>query len=116
MPLFQVQYKTNSQTHTINLSSDSWQKGRDFAQDVISGEITEIREFIHEDNRFKKDDGDYTPYISLFIKNDSGAFRSVKVPKVKRNLTNEFIQGLILSHLKIHNLKPHSVIFSSKIK
>lgn len=116
MALFQVQYKYNSKTHTFNVNSDSWQKVRDFAQDIISGEITEIREFVHEDNRFKKDDGDYVSYVSLFIKNELGAFRSLKIPKVKKNLNNETIKELISTHLKIHSLKPHSVVFSSKNK
>lgn len=86
MPKFQIQYKCNSKTHTINLDSDSWQKARDFALTIINGEITEIRQFVHEDNRIKKDDKDYISYKSIFIKDNTSSFSSFKIPKVKKIL------------------------------
>lgn len=114
MPQFQVQYKYNSKTHTINLTSDSWQKVRDFAQELINGEITEIREFVHQDDTVKKDDGDYVSYSSFFIKDDKDAFSSFKIPKVKKNLTNLQLEDFLKNHIKINSKTPHSVKISSK--
>ena len=113
MSSFQVQYKTNSQTHTINLSSDSWQKVRDFAKDLINGEITEIREFIHEDITVKKDDKDYIHSKTLTLKNEL-AYVSLRIPKIKKTLTDNMLNDLVFSHLQIKNKKPDSVKIATK--
>lgn len=113
MPQFQVQYKTNSQTHTINVSSDSWQKVRDFAKEIINGEITEIREFLEEDNRIKKDDKDYVHSKTITMKNEYG-YVSLRVPKIKKSLDDNVLQNLVFNHLQIKNKKVDSVKIATK--
>lgn len=113
MPFFQVQYKTNSQTHTINLSCDDWQKARDFAQDIINGEITEIREFLYEDTRIKKDDKDYIHSKTITMKNEYG-YISLRISKIKKSIEDNVLTQLVFNHLQIRSKKPDSVKISTK--
>lgn len=113
MTKYQVQYKLNSKTHTMNLYSDSWQKVRDFAQTLISGEITEIREFVHEDNRTIKDDKDYIHSKTLSMINDNG-YISLRIPKIKKTVTDQLIETLVFNTVSIHNKKVNSVKITTK--
>ncbi|RXJ82649.1 hypothetical protein [Arcobacter sp. F2176] len=113
MPKFQIQYKYNSKTHTMNLDSDSWQKARDFALTMINGEITDIREFVHEDNRVIKDDKDYVHSKTLTLKNDVG-FNSLRIPKIKKSVNDILIQNLVFNHLLINNKKINSIKIATK--
>ena len=111
MPQFQVQYKYNSKTHTINLTSDSWQKVRDFAQELINGEITEIREFIHQDDTVKKDDGDYKNRLNIVLYND-GFQNAFRLSKIKKNIDEKEALNLASNFLKFRGKTPNSIKIS----
>lgn len=110
---YQVQYKANSKTHTLNLSAQSWQHARDFALELINGEITEIREFVHTDDTKKDDDNNYIPYKTLVLRNERG-IHSLRIPKVKKSVDDPFIESLAFNHLKLQNKRLNSIKITTK--
>ena len=111
--IFQVQYKINSKTYTINLPSFRGDLLRDFVSTIINGEITEIREFIHEDSTIKKDDKDYIHSKTLTLKNDL-SLQSVRIPKIKKSLDDNELQNLISNPLLVQKTSINSVKIATK--
>lgn len=100
--LFQVQYKRDSKTYTEDFYSDSYDKVKDFFENVIDGELIEIRKYVHLDTTVKKDDGDYVKRVGSYMVQDSYAV-SFSLPKVKKSLKDVDIKNLIVSNLQIYN-------------
>lgn len=97
--MFQVQYKRDSKTYTEDFYSDSYDKVKDFFENVIDGELIEIRKYVHLDTTVKKDDGDYVKRVGSYIVQDSYAV-SFSLPKVKKSLKDGWYQNLIVSNLQ----------------
>jgi hypothetical protein len=113
MSEFQVQYKYNSKTHTLNLYSSSYQKVRDFVQEIIGGEITEIREFVHTDNTIQNDNNNYVHSKTITLANDMG-LKSLRIPKIKKSVTDEQLFQLVRLHLKHYDKKVESAKIATK--
>ena len=96
--LYQVQYKRDSKTYLEEFYSDDYLKVKSFVENVIGGELTEIRKFVHYDGTVKRDDGDYYKRISVFLSNDSAKL-STFVPKVKKTLSHQIIEDTIKESL-----------------
>ena len=100
--LYQVQYKRDSKTYTEDFYSDSVDKVKDFFENVIDGELIEIRKYVHLDTTVVKDDGDYRKRMSLYVSDDSYYF-SASIPKIKKSLTDSQIKDLIIQNLNYYN-------------
>lgn len=100
--LYQVQYKRDSKTYTEDFYSDSPDKVKEFFENVIDGELIEIRKYVHLDTTVIKDDGDYRKRMSLYVADDSHYF-SASVPKIKKSLSDTQIKDLIKQNLNIYN-------------
>lgn len=100
--LYQVQYRRDSKTYTEDFYSDSPDKLKDFFENVIDGELIEIRKYVHLDPTVKKDDGDYLKRVNSYIVQDGYAL-SFSLPKVKRTLDDFQIKELIVQNLQIYN-------------
>lgn len=111
---YQLQYANQSKTHTSNIETANYQNARNLFDDLFDGELLEIREFQHENKTIKKDDGDYIKYKSIFYRGENGVYSSFKIPKVKKNITDDFILSLFSSTVKILNKKPLSAQITTK--
>ncbi|MFY9090287.1 hypothetical protein [Arcobacter aquimarinus] len=101
--LYQVQYKKNSKTYTEEFYSDSYQKVKDFFENVINGELIEIRKYVHLDTAVIKDDGDYHKRVNLYVNNDD-SFLSISLPKIKKDIKHNHLLELISDTIKIKSL------------
>lgn len=108
--IFQLQYKTQSKTFTSNLDVANYQNARDFFENLIVGELYEIREFVHIDNTIKKDDGNYKGYAKVRLSLGNNYNYSLKVPKLKK--TTLLTQSLVENSLRINGKKPTRVDIS----
>lgn len=111
---FQLQYKNNSKTHTTNIETVNYQTARNFFDDMFDGELFEIREYQHEDDTEKKDDGDYVKYKSIFLRGQGDSFCSFKIPKVKKNIDDDYILKSIPKMFKVNGKKPLSAKITTK--
>ncbi len=113
--LFQVQYRRDSKTYLEEFYADDYLKVKRFVENVIGGELTEIRKFVHYDGTVKRDDNDYIKRISVFISNDSSKI-STFIPKVKRKLSNQFVLDTIKDSLllKTNKIKSEEIILTYK--
>ena len=102
--MYQVQYKRNSKTYVEDFYSESYDKVKDFFENVIDGELLEIRKYVHLDNTVIVDDGQYVKRMSFYITNDKFQFSSF-VPKIKRNFKIEQIKESMLQNLDFRNQK-----------
>ncbi len=100
--LYQVQYKRDSKTYTEDFYSDSPDKVKDFFENVIDGELIEIRKYVHLDTTVIKDDGDYRKRMSFYIASSGDAF-SASIPKIKKSLSDVQIKDLIIQNLNFYN-------------
>lgn len=100
--LYQVQYSRDSKTYTEDFYSDSWQKVKDFFENVMDGELLEIRKYVHFDKTVKKDDGDYVARVNIYQPN-ADIKRSFVIPKLRKSLSNTQLLEYIVNGLKIGN-------------
>lgn len=100
--LFQVQYKRDSKTYTEDFYSDSYEKVKDFFENVIDGELIEIRKYVHLDTTVKKDDGDYRKRMSIYVQDDTYFF-SASIPKINKFLNDSQIKDYIKQNLVFYN-------------
>jgi hypothetical protein len=100
--LYQVQYKRNSKTYIENLYAKSYEQVLEFANELIGGEITEIRKFLHHDSKVKKDYGTgYFKSISFSCSVDN-AFFHLKVPKVKDTFSHFELKEMVSNTFQVH--------------
>ncbi len=100
--LYQVQYKRDSKTYTEDFYSDSVDKVKDFFENVIDGELIEIRKYVHLDTTVIKDDGDYRKRMSFYVSSCGDAF-SASIPKIRKSLNDSQIKDLIKENLNFYN-------------
>lgn len=111
---YQLQYKANSKTHTVNLELLKEENVHVFFDDIFDGELTEARKFVFERSSNKKDDGNYIKYYSALMLSDNGASISVNIPKIKKGLSFDSFQNILKSYIKIGSKKPSFIKISSK--
>jgi hypothetical protein len=100
--LYQVQYKRNSKTYIENLYANSYEQVLEFANELIGGEITEIRKFLHHDSRVKKDYGTgYFKSVTCSLYSDDG-YRSLKIPKVDNTIKHDDLINHISNTFQVH--------------
>ena len=68
--LYQVQYKKDSKTYTEKFYSDNWRNVKDFFDNVVAGELLEVRKFVYSDDTVKKDNGDYIKRVAVYYSRD----------------------------------------------
>ncbi len=101
--LFQVQYKRDSKTYTEDFYSDSYDKVKDFFENVIDGELIEIRKYVHLDTTVKKDDADYVKRVSMYVDGKDTKMLS-SLPKIKKDIPHDALLNLIVDNLNVNNL------------
>jgi len=115
MPKYQIQYKNNSKTFTDILESSSYKEVIDLFKTLYNAELTEIREIVYEDFIYPKDDGDYIKYVSCFLKGDNNVIQTFKIPKLKKTITDNELENLLKTYIKVNNKVPISFRLTSKI-
>ena len=99
--LFQVQYKRNSKTYIENFYAKDWQSVLSLSRNLIDGDITEIRKFVHHDSKVRQDTGiGYFKSITASLYSFDG-YRSLKIPKVDNTLTHDIITQKISNTFKV---------------
>jgi hypothetical protein len=100
--LYQVQYRRNSRTYTVDYHGLSWQHIRDLAESLIDGEITEIRKYVHHDPTVKKDtQNNYYNSVSCYMSSED-RYRSVKIPKIKHTIKHSELLDQVKNTFKVH--------------
>lgn len=114
---FQLLYSFNSKSSHIILEAPNFQTVKNIFNSLIVGELLEIREYEFEDNEIKKDDKDYIHSATFKIStSDRFHFNSFKIPKIKKNLKDDFLISTVRSFVKINHLKPENVLFTKIYK
>ncbi len=103
MPKYQIQFKNNSKTFTDTLEANSHVEIIDLFKSLINAELTEIREVVYTNNTYPIDDGDYIKGKKIYMTNNKGFSRTVKVPKVKKTIEDEKIEELAFLYLKMND-------------
>ncbi len=107
MSKYQVTYINNSKTQYVELHADNHTILKNVLDNLIVGEITEIREVLHEDNTIKKDDKNYIHSANIKLYSlDRKYFNSFKIPKLRKTIKENELQNLVLSNIKLNSLKP----------
>ncbi len=114
MSMFQLQYKNNSKTHTLDLELNNYQHARDLFDSLFDGELFEIREFVHQDSTNVKDDLNYIHSKTVQLKSFDNQIKSIRIPKIKKNVTDLVMENLIFSKLKFNGKKPKSLKITTK--
>ena len=112
MPKYQVQYKNNSQVFRDNIHAQSEVQIINLFQDLINAELLEIREYVYENKHYPKDDGNYIKSVSCSMTSELGFLFNLKIPKMKRNITQSRLTQFILDYVKINNKKPKTLKIS----
>jgi len=102
--LYQVQYKRDSKTHTENYYANDYRTVKEIFENTIGGELLEIRKFEYYSSSIVKDDGNYHKAVNLFVTNDDASM-SIKLPKVKKNLSHYDILNLVQTNLTFNGKK-----------
>lgn len=103
--LYQVQYKRNSQTFLEDFHAPSYQILLGVVENLIDGEITEIRKFVYHSLDVVKDDKiGYSKSVFCNIV-DKDNYVKLTLPKVRTTLQPLDIKNLIVSNLEISGKK-----------
>ncbi len=113
MPKYQVQYKNNSKTINIILETKSHVEIIDLFKDLINAELTEIREIVYENNKYPKDDGKYIKYMKVTFR-DNDISRTIKIPKIKQNISDKEFEKYCLQFLKFKRKTPKFIKISTQ--
>lgn len=117
MSKFQISYSINSKTQTIELFADTYDKIKDIFNILFVGDLLEIREVVHEDKTIIKDDKDYIHSANVKVLTADRKFlNSFKIPKLRKNINDIQLETLVLSNIKINNLKPDIIQISKNYK
>lgn len=117
MPKFQIVYSNNSKTQYTELCADTYDKIKDVFEVLIVGDLLEIREIVHEDDTVIKDDKDYVHSANIKVLTADRKFlNSFKIPKLRKNINDVQLEQLVLSNIKINNLKPDIIQISKNYK
>ena len=107
---YQILYKLNSKSSHTVMESDSFQNVKEVFNNLMVGEILEIREYLHEDKTIKKDDKNYIHSATFKISSsDKQYFNSFRVPKIKKNLEDTFLIQNVHNFIKLNNVNPDNV-------
>uniref|UniRef100_UPI0040488E4F hypothetical protein n=1 Tax=Aliarcobacter sp. TaxID=2321116 RepID=UPI0040488E4F len=107
MNKYQLVYKLESKTHHTELQADSYQSVRDVFDNLMCGELVEIREILHTDTTIKKDDGDYFKYAKVSMKKGINLYQSMRIPKIKKS--NTLTETLVKNLFTLEGIKPDFV-------
>lgn len=101
---YQVQYKRDSQTRIEDFYAPSWQILKDVVLDLIDGEITEIRKYVHIDNNLKDESLNKNCYKYVNVKLDkNNSVSAFRIPRVKNNIEHNQLITSIKDTFKINN-------------
>lgn len=114
---YQLIYKLNSKTHYSFLESDNFQNIKNLFKNLCVGELIEIREVLKEDKTVKKDDKNYIHSATVKVSSfDKKHFRSIKIPKFKKNLDENSLVNIVKKYIKLSSLSPDIVQISKLFK
>lgn len=114
---YQLIYKLNSKTHYSFLESDTFQNVKNLFKNLCVGELTEIREVLEENKTVKKDDKNYIHSATVKISSyDRKNFRSIKIPKFKKNLDENSLINIVKKYIKLNSSTPDNVQISKLYK
>jgi cytochrome oxidase Cu insertion factor (SCO1/SenC/PrrC family) len=107
---FQILYQLNSKSNHSILEADSFQNVKQVFNDLMVGELLEIREYVHEDLKNKKDDKNYIHSATFRITSLNKYFiNSFRVPKIKKTLDQNQLVQYVHNFIKLNSVNPHFV-------
>lgn len=117
MPQYQVTYSNNSKTQYVELHADNPEIIKNTIDLLISGELLEIREIVHEDKTIIEDDKNYihSANIKIFT-SDRNYFNSFKIPKLKKTINDIELQNYVISNIRLNGLIPEKIQITKNYK
>lgn len=109
---YQVTYKNNNKTHYGDFEADNYNDILNFFDKIVGAVVLEIREYVYE-NKIKNITLTDMKNQNFIFKafNEDNSMIDVKIPLIKKNLSEDFICNFIKTNLKINNKKIKSISF-----
>lgn len=112
---YQVTYNNNNKTHYGDFEANNHIDLLKFFDLVVGAEVLEIREYVFEDINKNISISDLRNQNFIFkAYNEDNVLLDVKIPLIKRNLSESFITDFIKNNIKIKSKKIKSLTFSYK--
>lgn len=115
MDKYQIQYKYGTKTFVDTLEFKSFESIFTFFDGISACEVTEVREYVYENQVYKEDDNNYIHSASLSLYDDNFK-HTFKIPKLKKTVTDTELKNFVSQHLKIGQNTIKSIKISKKYK
>lgn len=102
---YQVVYESDTKTFYSDVEASHHSSILEFFENVIGATVTEVREYVYEDNKKVKDLSDnFRKSVVINMSNEKG-YINLKLPKIKKTISENELSNLIRKHIKIHGNK-----------
>lgn len=109
---YQVTYKNNNKTHYGDFEADNYSDILNFFDKIVGAVVLEIREYVYE-NKIKNITLNELKNQNFIFKafNENNSMIDMKIPLIKKNLSEDFICNFIKTNLKINNKQIKNISF-----